>query len=174
MQWSKLREQVKGRFADSVKGRVRLHSTRYRRMHDQEGRAWITVDGREIINMPNIFEWFHERRKRAEELGVHNPYVCDEEKDAHIWAEAEKQLHDESLFPQVELGWAMHEYLSLSMDQILASENILVQCLGMLDRRLGKRRLAAMDAGGMHPLVRLLYPVRCDAEGITGPTLPGG
>lgn len=52
MQWSKLRTQVEDLFADCVRGRVRFHSTRYRRMHDQEGRAWITIDGQEIINMP--------------------------------------------------------------------------------------------------------------------------
>ena len=56
MQWSKLKSQVEGLFADRVQGRVRLHSTKYRRMHDQEGRAWITLDGEEILNMPNLFE----------------------------------------------------------------------------------------------------------------------
>ncbi|NQT88950.1 hypothetical protein HQ560_19435, partial [bacterium] len=68
MKWSKLKSQVEGMFADSVRGRVRLHSTRYRKAHDQDGRAWITIDGREIVNMPHIFKWIHERNELEAKL----------------------------------------------------------------------------------------------------------
>ncbi|MCH2184101.1 MAG: hypothetical protein MK108_19050, partial [Mariniblastus sp.] len=73
MQWSKLRSQVEDLFADSVKGRVRLHSTRYRKMHDQQGRAWLTIDGEEIVNMTNLFEWLYQRDRRAAELAGVEP-----------------------------------------------------------------------------------------------------
>jgi hypothetical protein len=160
MQWSKLKSQVEELFADSVQGRVRLHSTKYRRMHDQEGRAWITLDGEEILNMPNLFEWLYQRRKRAEELaGPHN--------DPSFWEDqADLQLQQESFFRQGELGDAMFAYLHLSIDDILASENVLIRAIGMLDRRLGKRRLPALAGSVNHPLVRLLYVFRCEAEGI--------
>ena len=39
----------------------------------------------------------------------------------------------------------MESYLLLSIDDILASENVLIRAIGMLDRRLGKRRLRGLD-----------------------------
>ena len=60
----------------------------------------------------------------------------------------------------------MFAYLHLSIDDILASENVLIRAIGMLDRRLGKRRLPALAGSVNHPLVRLLYVFRCEAEGI--------
>lgn len=160
MQWSKLKSQVEGLFAESVQGRVRLHSTKYRRMHDQEGRAWITLDGEEILNMPHLFKWLHERRTRAEEL-------AGPDNDSSFWEDqAASQLQQESFFQQGDLGTAMFAYLHLSIDDILASENPLIRAIGMLDRRVGKRRLPALAGSVNHPLVRLLYLFRCEAEGI--------
>ena len=57
MQWSKLRIRVEELLADSVKGRVGLHSTRYRHVHDSDGRDWITLDGQELVNMPHWYRW---------------------------------------------------------------------------------------------------------------------
>ena len=166
MQWSKLRSQVEDRFAESVKGRVRLHSTRYRRMHDQEGRAWITIDGEEIINMPHIFKWMYERSVRAAELaGVENQFSNWQEMLA-FWPIAEQQLEDDSIFWQGELGDAMFQYLHLPVAEILPSENILIRAIGMLDRRVGKRKLSALQGVVKHPLVRMLYQFRCEVEGI--------
>lgn len=160
MQWSKLKSQVEGLFADSVQGRVRLHSTRYRSMHDWEGRAWITLDGEEIVDMPNFDKWIYECRKRAEKLS-------GPDNDSYFWEDqAASQLQQESFFKHGDLGRAMFAYLHLSIDDILASENAIIRALGMLDRRVGKRRLPALAGSIDHPLVRLLYLFRCEAEGI--------
>ena len=164
MQWSKLRSQVEDLFADSVKGRVRLHSTRYRKMHDQEGRAWITIDGEEIVNMPHIFKWLYERDRRAAELSGVEPSMQTWEDYASKWRAAEKELRQESVFWQGDLGDAMFGYLHTSIDDILTSENVLVRAIGMLDRRVGKRRLATFAENINHPLVGLLHTFRCDAE----------
>jgi hypothetical protein len=59
MQWSKLKRNVESLFADSVRGRVGPPSTRYRTMHDHDGRAWITLDSQEIINMVHIWKWLY-------------------------------------------------------------------------------------------------------------------
>src|SRR4051812_28421733 len=50
MKWSKLKQQVESMFAESVRGRVALWTTRYEKAHDRFGRSWITVDGREIVS----------------------------------------------------------------------------------------------------------------------------
>ncbi|MDO9264172.1 MAG: hypothetical protein Q7U02_09410 [Desulfosalsimonadaceae bacterium] len=134
-------------------------------MHDHDGRAWITLDGKEIINMVHIWKWLYEVNKRAAAMAG--------ESDLRKWQSyqqykeaAEKELEDESFFTQSHLGGAMHEYQNLSIDQILTSENAVIRALGMLDRRLGVRRLHKIDATSERPLVRATYAFRCQAEGI--------
>jgi len=166
MQWSKLRSQVEDLFADSVKGRVRLHSTRYRKMHDQEGRAWITIDGEEIVNMPHIFEWLYQRDRRAADLAGVELGMNNWQDYAPKLRDAEKELHQESVFWQGDLGDAMFGYLHSSIDDILTSDDVLIRAIGMLDRRVGKRRLSTLAETIDHPLVRLLHVFRCDAEGM--------
>jgi hypothetical protein len=163
MNWSRLKSQVESRFSDKVKGRVELRSTRYRRAHDQDGRAWITIDKKEIINMSTVRAWglafwaaYHYSR-------VEHPN--DPDAGHRGWDPAKENLHKQSIFWQTDLGQAMFDYLNLSMREILASDNILIRALGMLDARLGKRRALALDVENEHPLVRRLHAFRCEAEG---------
>jgi hypothetical protein len=149
MQWSKLRIQFEAFFADSIKGRVRLHSTRYRGMHDQDGRDWITVDGEELVNIPHWYRWVVDARYNPRAPSELTPYTA--------------------LCLNGGLGRAMFSYRSLSIDEILRCDNILIRALGMLDRRVGKRRLRTMEVENDHPLVRLFFHLRCEAEGITAP-----
>ncbi len=51
MQWSKLKQTIEGRFADSVRGQVAVFSTRYNKPSTSSGRAWITIDGEEVVNL---------------------------------------------------------------------------------------------------------------------------
>jgi hypothetical protein len=60
----------------------------------------------------------------------------------------------------------MHEYQSLSADEILTSENPIIRAIGMLDRRIGIRRLKKIDIKSEHPLVAATYIFRCKAEGL--------
>jgi len=46
MKWSKLKKQIEDKFCESLKRRVELRSTRYRRAHDHDGKGWFTVDKR--------------------------------------------------------------------------------------------------------------------------------
>lgn len=165
MQWSKLRTRIEGLFAESVRGRCRLHSTRYRKMHDQEGRAWITLDGYEIQNMPHIGHWLVERDIKAAALaGVDD--LRDWRGYAHMRKQAADELRSESIFRQGDLGNAMYQYLRLSIEDIHVAADPLVRALGILDRRTGKRSLSQMNVHDEHPLVKVLYRFRCTAEGL--------
>ena len=61
MQWSKLKKSIEYFFADSVKDRVELRSTRYHKSHDHEGRGYIVVDSEEIVSFCSITAWQKER-----------------------------------------------------------------------------------------------------------------
>lgn len=165
MQWSRLKRNIESFFADSVKGRVGLHSTRYRTMHDHDGRAWITLDGEEIVNMVHVWKWLRRVDQRATSLAGKS--VRWHHDDPRVKA-AEAQLEDECIFTQSHLGGAMHEYQSLSIADILESDNPIIRAIGMLDRRVGIRRLRKIDGPREHALVRATHMFRCRAEGICG------
>jgi hypothetical protein len=166
MRWSKLRTSIEALMAESVRGRVGLRVTRYRRCHDQDGRAWITLDGKEIVNMPRECKLYGEMHKRAAFLAGEKSDSCSYDLYKPYMDEAERQLHEEGVFWQGDLGDAMFYAANMPIAKILSSESALVRALGMLDRRLGKRRLAALDMSKEAPLVRLLYEFRCEAEGL--------
>jgi len=61
---------------------------------------------------------------------------------------------------------ALGAALSLSVNEMLRSEKVVIRALAMLDSRLGKRRLRTLQLGDKHPLVRQFYDLRCEAESI--------
>lgn len=149
MSWSKLKSGMERFFADGVKGRIGLHMTSYRRpgRWDDEGRSWITIDGEELINMPLDVEW-----ARCA-IDLHEP-------------ERGREFEQASRLGQDRLKRAMVAYQELSIDAILASDDSVVRALGMLDRRVGKRRLGKLLVADQPPLVRYLYLFRCGIEGV--------
>lgn len=140
MRWSKLKQQIQANFAESVRGRVELWTTRYEKAHDRFGRSWITVDGREILNMANYLVW----------------QAVDREDDPARF--------DVSAFAGFELPRVMREYLTLSIDDAIASPHPLIRALAVLDRRAGRRRLARIDPATEIPVVRELLALRLSCD----------
>ncbi len=165
MQWSKLKKNVESYFAKSVKGRIGLHSTKYRTMHDHDGRAWITLDKKEISNMVHIWKWLEIRDQKVKEL-MRNEHLPEKGNRGNFEKIAEEALEDQGIFMQSHLGRAMHDYQNMSIQNILTSKNHIIRAIGMLDRRTGKRKLKEIDRTTEHPLVQTTYIFRCDAEGI--------
>ena len=63
---------------------------------------------------------------------------------------------------------AFHKFDNQSIEQSLVSENPLVRIFSLLDRRLGKRRLLALEESMEQELewVRAFYVIRMQAEGL--------
>lgn len=146
MRWSKLKALTEERFAPSVAGRVEIFSTRYGDCSC--GRAWITVDGREVASFCT----------RAAALGSARGVVPRRGKLGHG-----KLGHGElSRQDAYAACWAfVHD---LSIGAALGDSDPLVQTLAVLDRRVGRRRLDALDATRLHPLAQELLRVRRAAE----------
>lgn len=176
MKWSQLKKRVESLFADAVEGRVALRTTRYRKAHDGMGRAWITLDGREVVNMcsyaTELAHW-REARRLQHETGC-TDYRNPEHMSGYYAAydEAKETLRRSGVFSPHEFHQALFDYLNLSIEKILASPDPITRAVGMLDRRVGIRRLALVDIEHEHPLVRRLHEFRCEAEAAT--THPGG
>ncbi len=167
MRWSKLKQLVENRMAPSLQRRVEVHSTWYRHLgHDQLGRAWITVDKREVANMCDSRYWNQAIPLVREIRLVNSDSHYDEPGSVSPYDQARTILHERDVYERYEMNKALLDSLSLSIDDALRSANMLIRAFAMLDSRLGKRRLCTLQLGDEHPLVRQFYDLRCEAEGI--------
>jgi hypothetical protein len=156
MQWSQLRKRIEGRLAESVRKRIRLGFTIYRKSHDHgEGRGSIEIDGVQVLDMSTyrfVFDYYDgpDRGTEARKLA----------------------LHDKNIFEGWSWRTALEKYLNLSFIEILAFQHPLIRAVGMLDARLGRRRLRSLDVSREHALVKRLYYLRCESEGIRLENIP--
>jgi hypothetical protein len=166
MRWSKLKQLVEQRFADSLNGRVEVHSTRY---YSGEGRGWITVDKHEVADFSTL-GFFAQAYQRAKEQAGTDFTDPDAEEQARYYKalrEEQAALRNEGALRQADYHRLLWDSLALSIDDASGSEAVLIRALAMLDRRLGKRRLRAFRLrDNEHPLVRQFYLLRCESEGI--------
>jgi hypothetical protein len=158
MQWSKRKKKVEGFFSDLVLGRVELRSTHYRGSHDEEGRGYITFDKNEIWSMCTL-SFYSIEYDRIDEIV---------ERESIAPYEAQKIAYDvlasEGKFNQYTFYDSLDEYCNNSIDSSLTSDNLLIRCLAMLDARLGKRRLRALDLSEESKKVVDFYKIRCECE----------
>ena len=141
MKWSKLKSLVEKQFAASVQPRVSIFSTAYGNCSC--GRAWLTVDGEEIVN-------FCTRAAANVGLGWSD------------WVVPPMGYGELSRQDAYKACWAVvHD---LTIDAALADEDPLVQTLAVLDRRLGKRRLRNLDWNRLHPLAQEMFALRLGCE----------
>jgi len=180
LQWSKTKSTLESFLCDKLKGRIQLHATVYRKFHDGPSRVWITFDQREILSASDV-TYAVEHGKLYAQLKEQNqlkpiPYYEDwklmfhsPERQALLQASdvAENSLIEQSIFESYHLYAPFMKYSSLSIEEAMNDENIIVRAYSMLDRRLGKRRLKEFHfTEDTHPLIIDFHKIRCEVEGI--------
>ncbi|WP_137109530.1 hypothetical protein [Rhodobacter sp. SY28-1] len=165
MRWSKLKQLIEDGFADSVKGRVEIWTTRYRHSHDQEGECWITIDGVRLHSMGSMRFFIDEWEAQG------SPNFMVGEKTRKRTEDVEAELHAKGSMGLWSVNSALFDFLSKPIEEVLSSRVALVRALGMLDRRVGKRRLAVLDTSDAPEFVRELHRFRCAVERIRLPPL---
>jgi hypothetical protein len=144
MRWSQLRSRVEAEFAPELQGRVAVHFTRHHKI-SRCGRAWITVDGREVANFCDWSAYYP------------NPDHRSSKKDA-LAAYGELRAWD--------FKTACWDLIHKGVESSLASQDPLRQALSVLHRKVGKRRLALLAAKPqLHPLVRFMVNLRVGVAG---------
>ncbi|MBQ6267611.1 MAG: hypothetical protein IJK64_07560 [Clostridia bacterium] len=159
--WSYIRKKLEADYlAPSLRGHIQYYVTTYSKDPDRNGRAAIRFDGQEVL---------------------HGSYYGDA-RNAGTWEEIlarggnfawkGMQVDDFTLktgtFDQNAFYGAFEAFDNQSIDESLQSDNLLVRIFALLDRRCGKRRLAAMqeEMKAAPPALRTFYRLRCDAEGL--------
>lgn len=169
--WSKARKHLKSFICSSLKDRIDFHIINYRKAHDQLGRAVITVDKKEVINMctitseilKNKIEW--EIRENQEiEYDVYN-----HKQNYDIGEQAHTLTKTEGVFAQYDFFDALKDYFHSPIDKSLDSPDIVIKILSIIDRRVGKRTLQKLSATIKDEcdIVIYFYKLRCDAEGLS-------
>ncbi|WP_100331265.1 SF0329 family protein [Bacillus xiapuensis] len=168
--WSKAKKQLKSLICEPLRDRVDFHVINYRKAHDQLGRAVMTVDQAEILSMCTLTAIQAQAiREHSIRNFLHKDYDMEEVlENRDLYEQVDNQLKAECIFSQADFFTALDEYFHSSIDQCLQSENILLKVLGLLDRRLGKRKLRAMHPILLkeHEVVRFIYRLRCEAENV--------
>jgi DNA-binding transcriptional ArsR family regulator len=163
VRWSQLKSQLTDLIAPPLRDRIALHQARYRYTREEVGRVWLTIDGREIASFDTST---YERRKRelAQALAREVSTVAAD-------ALAREELREAGQYGDAQAIAEIERYLGVSIDDALQSSSPLTRALAVIDRRVGKRRLASLAANQIeHPLVRQLLRVRLDAEGLAPAT----
>jgi hypothetical protein len=151
MRWSKLRSLAVERFAEPLQGRLDIHSAAYGNCSC--GHAWLTLDGAVIANF-------------CTRAHANAEYVIPRQDPDSRFTFAANAMYDEQLATYGERSrqdvyrtlWGFVH--SVSVEEALASDDMLLQALAIVDARVGKRRLAQLDPETLHPLCGYLLMLR--------------
>ena len=161
VRWSKIRHKLENEYlAESLRGHIRYFATSYNKYPDNEGRASILLDGKEIIEGSYCEQW-----SKAHLLPKDENYRLRISDEFPIMDDVALQFGQ---FDQRCLYRAFDEFDNQSIEKSLSSENAIVRVFALLDRRTGKRRLRAMK-DTIHnegEVFRTFFNIRATAEGI--------
>ena len=164
--WSGIRNKLENDYlCPALRGRIQYFATSYSKSADHEGRAAIRLDGVEVLRsnyytyFENVWTKFHHLRSTT--LKDHDS-AKEAINQAHAYA-LEQGPFDPKVFYE-----AFGIFDNQSIEKSLMSENPLVRIFALLDRRLGKRRLLALEDSMEQELdwVRAFYVIRMQAEGL--------
>lgn len=158
-QWSKFKAGLRERWAPSVRGRLDVHMAMYRALGEEYGRVWFTWDGNEIYSFDDLKTHLrtYRLREQLEELG----------EDFEAASEASmKAARSEGQDYVGGFGQSADRFLGLKIGEAVRSDDPIVRGLSMIDRRAGRRTVTSDELQReIHPFVRRLRDLRCEAEG---------
>jgi len=154
MTWSKTKKLVESNFAESVKGIVTVHLTKYRKSHDSsESEFRIHFDGKTIFKAnSNKFDRY------VYELRLLEPTLSKEERNAKAWDNGIYNTHSA-------LVGMMHWINNKPADILQMDRRDITKAFLMLDKRFGKRSIEKFDpTNNEGPLTKQLFAIRQQLE----------
>ncbi|MFD0589944.1 hypothetical protein ACFQZE_18345 [Paenibacillus sp. GCM10027627] len=187
MSWSKLKQQLESFLCPALHGKVEYIATSYRYLPDKAGICYIAVDKKKVLNMMDkttLIRWYQNEQEIKNDSSIQIP-ISDEEIEAvrtnfkgtvpedrlHVIARSKKTSEHAKrlMLAQVELSKSSfdvtaNKFLATSIDQSLESDDILLNILALVDRRVGKKRILNLSETmkQKHPSVKFFYELRLD------------
>ena len=153
MTWSNTKKLAESFFADSVKGRVTVHYTKYRKSHDSASAEFrIHLDGKTIFKANSFkFERYVHKLKESE------PNLSKEERIAKAYDNGIHNSHSALI--------EMMRWIDSQPEDILHMYRWdITKAFLMLDKRFGKRRIESFDPTNEGPITKQMYELRKQLE----------
>ncbi|MEE6449423.1 hypothetical protein RAH41_02495 [Gottfriedia acidiceleris] len=175
MRWTTTKKLVENLICEKLKNRISIYSTSYRNDRGDQRRIWITLDNKEIFNASSA-QYLMEHDKLWEEINNRSSksypdslYECFPEFVGKVsYGEFSNYILEQRNIFNVDYVYdILTRYPNYSIEDVLTSKSVIVQSLGMLDIRIGKRTLKNLDIHfETHPLIQKFYQIRCNVEEI--------
>lgn len=185
MSWSKLKQHLESFLCPALVGRVEYRSTSYRYLPDKAGQCYIAVDKKNILNMSDttsLIRWYQTELEIKNDPDIQIP-INNEELEAlrietkglvpedrlqviarsrKIAGFAKELLSAQSSLSKSNFTVVATKFLATSIEESLESNDILLNILALVDRRVGKKRIINMTEMMKlkHPIVQYFYELR--------------
>ena len=185
MSWSKLKQQLEGFLCPALYGRVEYRATGYRYLPDKAGLCYIAVDKKNVLNMSDrttLIRWYQTELEIKNDPDIRIP-ISDEEmeevrkntkgtvpedrlkviaRNRKITEYAKELLSAQASLSKSNFNVVATTFLSSSIEESIESNDILLNILALVDRRVGKKRIVNMSEKIKlkHPIVQYFYELR--------------
>lgn len=185
MSWSKLKQQLESFLCPALYGRVEYRATSYRYLPDKPGLCYIAVDKKNVLNMSDtttLIRWYQTELEIKNDSDIQIP-ISNEEMEAirkdtkgivpedrlkviargrKISVYAKELMSAQSSLSKSNFVVVANKFLSISIEESLESNDILLNILALVDRRVGKKRMLNMTEKMKlkHPIVQYFYELR--------------
>jgi len=185
MSWSKVKQNLESFLCPALYGRVEYLATSYRYLPDKAGICYIAVDKKKVLNMSDrttTIRWYQTEQEIKNdpdiEIPINNEEIEAVRKDTKgkvpedrlqvivrsrkISEYAKELLSAQSALSKSNFIVVANKFLSISIEESLEGNDILLNILALVDRRVGKKRMLNM-ADKMklkHPVVQYFYELR--------------
>ncbi|MFJ7827818.1 hypothetical protein [Psychrobacillus sp. NPDC096623] len=185
MAWSKLKQNLESFLCPALDGSVEYRATSYRYLPGKAGTCYIAVDKKNVLNMSDtttLIKWYESEQEIKNDSSIQIP-INDEEIEAvrkenkgivpedrlQVIARGRKlsQYAKEIMSAQSSLSKSnfiavANNFLSTPIEESLESNDILLNILALVDRRVGKKRILNMSVKMKlkHPIVQYFYELR--------------
>jgi hypothetical protein len=186
MAWSKTRQQLDNFLYPGLKGILSYSATGYRYVPDKSSMSYITINKKNIFNMNDAtttIKWYQSEQETKNDKNILLP-ISEEEIEAirvetkgivpedrmiimarnkKLVVYAKELLLAQSALIKSDFQVIANIYLSTSIEDSLESNDILINILALVDKRVGKKRLLKMSdkISLKHPVVQYFYNLRC-------------
>jgi len=185
MSWSKLKQNMESFLCPALYGRVEYRATSYRYLPDKAGICYIAVDKKNVFNMSDVtnsIRWYQNELEIKNDPNIQIP-ISNEEMEAvrnetkgmvpedrliviarsrKITEYAKELLSAQTALSKSNFIVVANKFLSISIEESIESNDILLNILALVDRRVGKKRILNMGEKMKlkHPIVQYFYELR--------------
>lgn len=185
MIWSKTKQQLENFLSPALAGRVEYRATGYRYKADKKGQCYLMADKKEVFNMSDAttgIKWYQTEQEIKSDSDISIPVSQEDievvrknmngnvpEERLVVIARSRKiadyakvVIEAQTALSKADFNSTANTFLSLSLEKCLDSKDILLNVFALIDRRLGKKRILAMEEKVKlkHPIVQYFYELR--------------